>query len=150
MTYYKKYDIIIMGENNNKDRSAPMREAAFTYIALAYARARSSGRPGPVFGKIWCIWRVARSREKIAYGVYRAGIRASTVVPGPLSFGNANGCSGRPHFAKKMLKSLAKSKNVPGTLVCGTPKKTRFNPRLFLVNRTLHFRNSYSKPHRRL
>ena len=47
-------------------------------------------------------------------GVYRSEIRAGTSHPGPLSFGNPNGCSSRPHFRRKMLKSLDKSKFVPG------------------------------------
>ena len=67
--------------------------------------------------------KVARSSRNFAYGVYRSENRASTGVLGPSSFGNPNGCSPRPHFEKIILKSLDKSKFLPGTLVCGRLKK---------------------------
>ena len=51
---------------------------------------RIPGRPsgGLVFGKNWCIWKVARSSRKFAYGVYRSENRALAFVRGPTILGN--------------------------------------------------------------
>ena len=104
-----------MEENNNKP-------IGFIQIDRPYADRSVPDRVS-LYGKIKAIWRVARSSKKFAYGVYRSENRAASSLGGPLSFGNPNGCSSRPHFTKKMLKTLDKPENVLETLVCGTLKK---------------------------
>lgn len=88
---------------------------------------------GLVFGKIRGHIEVARSSRNFAYGGIRSENRASTGVLGPSSFGNPNGCSPRPRFAKKYLKSLDKSKFGPGTAIIG-PRKNPLISRGFRLS----------------
>ena len=80
-------------------------------------------------GRIWVFGRIRSHIEAtfaskiLPYGGIRSESRAGSSLSGPLSFGNPNKCSSWPHFARKMLKTLDKPKNVPETLVCGTLKK---------------------------
>ena len=83
-------------------------------------------------GRIWVFGRTRSHIEAtfaskiLPYRGIRSESRAVSSLSGPLSFGNLNKCSSWPHFARKMLKTLDKLKNVPETLVCGTLKTPSF------------------------
>ena len=75
------------------------------------------------FREIQVAYRGHFCQQNFAIWGIRSESRAVSSLSGPLSFGNPNKCSSWPHFAKKILKTLDKLKNVPKTLVCGTLKK---------------------------
>ena len=73
-----------MEENNNKPVGSDSSDRPFSFNLICICGFPVGPRGGLVFGKIKCIWKVARSSKKFAYGVYRSENRAGTFLPGPL------------------------------------------------------------------
>ena len=76
-----------MEENNNKPVGSDSSDRLLSFNLTRICGFPVGPRGGLTFGKIWCIWKVARSSKKFAYGVYRSENRAGSSLAGPLILG---------------------------------------------------------------